>query len=281
MRPNNVAFDVCRHYVVDLGQEVDPVLVKMIDGLRRSRDIAGLASCSRHFDCAKHSVKEFRFLRQIEAFFKKNSQFVQPEVCSKAAEDSFKKAEIQCSRTNNRLRPHVLNLSGLRPQRMKQVMKMKQYIGTVLGNFSPFLDSLPSLVRVTPGATAHTNRRRSLPQLKLKMKLYAPRKAHPYLKSLYHFHGFSVPRLVDCHTNRVELVPKNWKTDRTIACEPEGVLPLQLAFDSYAKKRLRFYGIDLSDQSANKRLAKVASIDGSLATVDFSAALAWFSQVTG
>jgi hypothetical protein len=67
-------------------------------------------------------------------------------------------------------------------------------------------------------------------------------------------------------------VPKNWKTFRTIACEPDGALPFQLAFDTFAKRRLRARGINLSDQSRNQLLAKEGSINGSLATIDLSSA---------
>jgi hypothetical protein len=104
------------------------------------------------------------------------------------------------------------------------------------------------------------------------MKLHATHGAEPYLNALYRFYGFNAPKIVPVKSNRVELVPKNWKTDRTIACEPEGNLPLQLAFDTYAKRRLRRFGINLSDQSANQKRAREASIKDDSVTVDFKAA---------
>jgi hypothetical protein len=70
----------------------------------------------------------------------------------------------------------------------------------------------------------------------------------------------------------VEFVPKNWKTHRTIACEPEGNVPLQLAFDDYAKEILRKWGINLSDQSLNQDLAREGSISGEYATIDLKSA---------
>jgi hypothetical protein len=73
--------------------------------------------------------------------------------------------------------------------------------------------------------------------------------------------------------NRVEVVPKSWKTHRTIACEPAGNVPFQLAFDEYAKGCLRDKrGIDLSSQIENQRHAKEGSITGRLATIDLSMA---------
>jgi hypothetical protein len=71
--------------------------------------------------------------------------------------------------------------------------------------------------------------------------------------------------------NRVEVVPKNWKTGlRSLASQK--VIPLQLAFDAYAKARLQKRGIDLSDQGRNQQLAKEGSISGKLATIDLSMA---------
>jgi len=81
-----------------------------------------------------------------------------------------------------------------------------------------------------------------------------------------------LPRFDITTENRITTVPKNIKTDRTIACEPMGNLPFQLAVDGYLKSRLRRVGIDLSDQSRNQEAARIGSIDGSLATIDLSMA---------
>jgi hypothetical protein len=89
---------------------------------------------------------------------------------------------------------------------------------------------------------------------------------------MYKCLGFAKPKFNLVVANRVEFVPKNWKTHRTIAMEPEGNLPFQLSFDSWCKERLRSHGIDLRNQSLNQDLARQGSMDGSLATVDLSAA---------
>lgn len=271
MEPIQVAYDICRYYLADQ-TDVDASLVAKIGGFHRSRNLAALASCTCHFDSAYHTVKEWRFLRQVEAFFKKNSAFSSPESCYLAARQTYFDAEQQCLATNWRLEYYYFNREALPSDLRKYMSRMEGYVHSLLGDFHSFMDDLPRLVRVTPGATAHTARRYSIPQLKMRMKLYSTSTAAPYLKALYRYYGFNIPRLVYCDSNRVELVPKNWKTDRTIACEPEGNLPLQLAFDTYAKRRLRRFGIDLRDQSANQDAAKKASIDNGLATVDFKAA---------
>lgn len=271
MEPKDVAYDVCRYYVHDQS-DVDSGLVSLIDGYRRSRNLPELASCSRHFDWHLHSVREWRFLRQVEAFFKKNSAFSDPEKCHATAEASFWEAEAKCAGTNLALEFYYSKQDLLDPDLRFGMQRVERYIRDVLGEFRSFLDDLPHLVRVTPGATAHSARRNSLPQMKMRMKVYATHGSGTYLRALYRYYGFGTPRVRDCETNRMELVPKNWKTDRTIACEPEGTLPLQLAFDAYAKRRLRRYRIDLSDQTANQRLARSSSVDGKYVTVDFKAA---------
>lgn len=272
MVPINVVYDICRHYMKDLAQVVSPTLISLVDGFRRSRNLVGLSTCSRHFDAEKHKVDDWRFLRQIEAFFRKNALFALQTVCEQAAKDSFVQSEASCSSTNRRLQP-LIGYPYLIDERYRyQVLQMTRYIRNVLGDFQSFLGALPYLVRVTSGATSTRSRRDSLPQLKLKMRLFSTKRAAPYVKGIYETFGFNAPHMKTTHTNRVVLVPKNWKTDRTIACEPEGNLPLQLAFDSYAKRRLRLFGINLSDQSANQRLAKYASIHNNYVTVDFSAA---------
>lgn len=269
MRPKDMAYEIARCYIADQADVVNPALVEKIRGFLRSRNLAGLATCSSHFDRALHSIEEFRFLRQVEAFFKKNADFAQPLECAAEAKRSFFECEANCSATNIRLRQYVGNNQALPDEFRLHILRMQRYIRNVLGEIEPFLDSLHDLVRVTPGATASRKREESLPPLKMRLKLYATRRAHKYLKAIYAHYGFENLRVKTTVTNRVEFVPKNWKTDRTIACEPEGNLPLQLAFDKYAKRQLKVVGIDLSNQSVNQQLAFRASIDGRNATVDF------------
>lgn len=272
MEPQNIVHDICRHYIFDFAHVVNPAIVKLIGGYHRSRNLAGLTSCTCHFDWHTHTINEWRFLRQIEAFYKKNAQFADRSRCFASAYESFVSAERQCSATNLRLkdfvhRPHLID----EPFRT-YVYKMQKYISNVLGETSTFIEALPSLVKVTSGATSTHSRRNSLPQMKMRSSLFATRRASKYVKAIGSFLGFHNLTTKTTYSNRVELVPKNWKTDRTIACEPEGNIPLQLAFDTYAKRQLRRFGIDLSDQSCNQKMAHKSSVDGSFVTVDFKAA---------
>jgi len=72
--------------------------------------------------------------------------------------------------------------------------------------------------------------------------------------------------------NRIVTVPKNYKTDRTIAIEPCMNMYIQKGIGGLIRKRLKLAGCDLDDQTRNQRLAQVGSISGLLATVDLSMA---------
>lgn len=67
-------------------------------------------------------------------------------------------------------------------------------------------------------------------------------------------------------------VPKNAKTDRTIAVEPGLNSFIQLGIGRLIRRRLRHAGFDLNSDLRNQRGAYVGSIDDSLATIDFKAA---------
>jgi len=72
--------------------------------------------------------------------------------------------------------------------------------------------------------------------------------------------------------NQVITVPKNAKTDRVIAKEPDLNMYVQKGIGGIIRSRLKRVGVDLDDQSLNQRLAREGSETGSLATVDLSAA---------
>jgi hypothetical protein len=72
--------------------------------------------------------------------------------------------------------------------------------------------------------------------------------------------------------SEIVTVPKNAKTDRTIAIEPDLNMYIQKGIGQVIKRRLRRVGIDLSSQRYNQELAKLGSETGELATIDLKAA---------
>jgi hypothetical protein len=72
--------------------------------------------------------------------------------------------------------------------------------------------------------------------------------------------------------NKVVNVPKNAKTNRTIAAEPTMNGFIQRGIGRLIRSRLKRVGVDLDDQTHNNMLALAGSRDGTLATIDLSAA---------
>lgn len=273
MNPIDVTFDLSRHYVRDVADVLGTEISNKILGWIRQRNLPKLTSCCEGLGLTVVSPDLLRVLMQIEAFFKKNVHFSVAEQCEEAARLSFYKAEMLCRITNRRLDHYYIHRDRLDPDVEKWMTKAEMFIDRVLGSFEPFLDELPKLVRFTSGATLSRPRSKSLPFHKVSKKPECTPRAYPYLQSLSYFFGYGKLRGKPVLQNRVEVVRKNWKTDRTIACEPEGNIPLQLAFDTFAKRRLRMKTqIDLADQSRNQSEAKRGSIDGQVATVDLSMA---------
>jgi hypothetical protein len=270
MDPRCVVYDMCRNYVADSSASLGLVLTDKIQGWLRSRSISFLASASSLFDPVLHGRNELACLLQVEAFFKKCDLF-SDENASSVAFAAFLESEEICRVTNKRL---DLFYSDSPPdgEVVRVVTRVASIIEETLGKHADFLEELPSLVRVTNGATATYPRDISWGALRLKRNMYATARSHAYLEALCTFWGYKYNFRV-IHHNRVELVPKNWKTHRTIACEPEGNVALQLAFDSFCKRKLRSrLKVDLSDQSRNQRAALESSVHGKLCTVDLKAA---------
>jgi hypothetical protein len=269
MDPRTLTMQVAHEYLKDHAGSLGP-LAEKLKGYLRARDIPRLATCMSLLSGIEYrDIALERSLRQFEAFFKKNSSFVDDNKCRAAAESSFMEAERICEDTNSRLEIWYLEHSCDFESEMARV---GFFISKTLGDFSHFLRDFPQRVRLTSGATSTTGRRQSQPVKKISYRPPCTPSAKPILDALYNHFGYRKPKCKVTYANRVEFVPKNWKTHRTIACEPSGNLPLQLAFDDYVKDRLRLVGIDLSNQSRNQELARVGSITGEFATIDLSSA---------
>lgn len=267
METKQISYDVCRLYLQDNRALLGP-LYDIILGFLRNRDIEKLSSTSSLFAEHCNTAEMDKVLRQIEAFFKKNAAFVNDQLCRSAAMASFQKSELRCRITNRRLDHYFVHRDRLDPDMNKWLSRCESFIRRALGPFHKFMEEIPYLIRVTDGATSTRSRRQSLPYLKVSKKLMCSEGSKAYLQALSQYYGYGSLRLERCSLNRVETVPKNWKTHRTIACEPTGNMPLQLAFDSYAKRRLRRYGVDLKFQSRNQEMARLGSIDNSFCTID-------------
>lgn len=72
--------------------------------------------------------------------------------------------------------------------------------------------------------------------------------------------------------NKVVTVPKNAKTDRTIAIEPDLNMFLQKGIGGMLRRKLKTVSVDLDDQTLNQRMARDGSLSGTLGTIDLSSA---------
>jgi hypothetical protein len=148
---------------------------------------------------------------------------------------------------------------------------MVRKISDVLGDFDPheFVDS----AGWGPGATLSIRRRDATPSNKFRREAEC---TQPLLRFVKPWFGLIYPRWAlnprIANRNKVITVPKNAKTDRIIAIEPSLNLFFQKGAGAMIRRRLRRFGVDLNDQHLNQYLALVGSRDGSLATIDFSAA---------
>lgn len=269
------AWEIAQRYVAEspsLRDGSDQIL-----GWIRSRSTPRLATCSTRLDLHKIIIgdaPELKALLQVEAFFKKNVDLASTDT-DIVALSNFMLAERQCRITNRRLNHYLCDAyrHRLDADVSSQVEKAQRELAYVLGDFPSFLGRLPRYIRFTGGATATRSRRFSHPTFKMRRNCICTAGASPYVKALWKYFalpGEARPRVIEW--NRVLFVPKNFKTARTIAGEPDGNMPLQLAFDTYAKIRLRRVGQNLSDQRRNQEAARLGSVDGSISTIDFSMA---------
>jgi len=242
----------------------------------RARDVKSLASLGVISDLEYRDQEILPVLaeRQVASFFKKNGAFTDDTFASEEARKSFFRGEKKCRITNRRLDHYFTRPDRIDPTLKVWLSRMEKDICLLLGDVGRAEELFRLKVRLTNGATEDRPRRRSYPYLKITGKLRAPRGGIPYVKDLLdYFHVDPATCKYRCvENNTVVLVPKSWKTHRTIAKEPTHSLPFQLALDSFLKRKLRKWGIDLSSQEKNQELARLGSLDGALATIDLSMA---------
>jgi hypothetical protein len=248
-------------------------VIRKVEGYIRARDLPRLADLGQFLDAPYSNGEEVWstiVLRQIASLFKKNDAFVDQRRCSDQAQKNFELGERICRITNRRLDYYHERPERLPGKIREWLVSMEQDIASLLGDVRECGFVFSDHMRLTSGATQDRSRPRSLPFLKVSGRLKAPFAALPYIGRVLLDWGINLSDLLFTATSRnvISLVPKNWKTHRTIAKEPTHALPFQLALDSFLKRKLRKWGIDLSSQKMNQELARIGSIDGTFATID-------------
>lgn len=223
-------------------------------------------------------------LRQIEALLKKNTDLPGTGAQSRkeAAISTFFKSERICRRTNFRLQRYFSQPSRM-PKLVREVLGLAQMISEDI--FGPMTrltyHSICEQSGFGPGFNfgSHDREHRHL-YYKVGGPHTVTPEALPYAKVLLNHSPHWKQALIDegstltqVRGNRVTSVPKTAATDRTIAIEPSLNVYIQKGVDSYLKRRLRHFGVDLTNQEANRHPAMMGSQRPlHAATVDLSMA---------
>lgn len=224
------------------------------------------------------SVNDAIYARQIQGFLSKQDFLVLPGVDrERSAWEKFSASEQMCLETNRRFR---------RPDLLKSSVSVVLHYAQ--RKISDILGDVPSLDTVDfcfgPGANTSVKSAVACARTKLSASLECSPNLLPIVGGflaefpLWMQHHFSSQSdelwNVPVHVSRgkLQFVPKTCKTHRSIVVEPLLNGLFQKGIGSYMKSRLLLHGLDLRDQTRNQTLARVGSIDGSLATIDLSSA---------
>lgn len=241
--------------------------VKHIMGALRARDVIKLASYTS--ENRLRSPSHCLLFDQMNALFKKNASFVSKDA-NNIAWVQFQKNETRCRITSRRLDYYLFVRPDRAPEDIFKVLcRASRIVERWMGSHRQFLDKLPEFVRTTGGATSTKPRSATSAVQKISLRQPVPEPCVPLMRAIGKWYNKDIRPTV-CNFNRIAFVPKNYKTARTIACEPQGVLPLQLACDALIKQRLSRIGVNLSDQTRNQALSKHASIMGDVVTLDLA-----------
>lgn len=198
------------------------------------------------------------------------------------ARRKFIECEVMCRDTNDRLvRLHRSNesihLYGDMSLPFSDIcQRITGKIASVLRT-APTIDVLRTCV-FGPGSTTRVKGTKTSAYEKLQEPLHITQEALHILPNLYAEYPRLPRELCIAEGSDVTFVPKNAKTDRPIAIEPDLNIFSQLGVGDYIRESLRRVGVDLRDQTRNQRLACLGSVTGRLATIDMSSASDLISQ---
>lgn len=216
--------------------------------------------------------REFAFDCAALSLLKKNPCITSNNIESRTLA-SFKECELQCAETNKRLAETEIGKS----QFDDEFFIAKGKIAAILGSlptcelefgFGPGV----SLGRKGVDTGSYAKYSVFTPTISSKAIPFADvfLKGTLWYQYLIRGTGNKVNYKIT-EASKIAFVPKNYKINRTIAVEPLMNTYFQKGVGSYIRKRLRFNGVDLSQQTHNQEAAYNAQSKG-LATVDFKSA---------
>jgi hypothetical protein len=197
--------------------------------------------------------------------------------------EKFHEAEVRCFETNQRL-----TVQGFSGPYEHAISRARTICSKILGSFS--WDLAEGWFGWGPGASTRLPRSKSDAAYKYSgspestignaiLANTAIRRVPSWQRELTDLgeEGLGYVKIVP--GNRIVTVPKNYKTDRTIAIEPDMNMYIQKGIGGLMRQRLKRAGCDLDDQTRNQRLARVGAVSGRLATIDLSMASDLISRV--
>lgn len=237
--------------------------------------------CNYDMDYEQLNAESAYHLGQILAFYRKREDLDIGVDKEKVAFESFLKSELKCAETNTIFKHWREGTFKFEPSVDKVFHLASQKIARVLG-------SVPSIEELTlkfgPGATRSTKRKNACARVKLSDKHTCSEDHLPVLqKTLEEMPFWTLAEqqgtrpeqaevAVDVVNATLSFVPKNAKTFRGVSTPPSLNMMVQLGINTFLAKRLKRFGVDVTNQERNKKLAREGSITGSVATLDLSSA---------
>jgi hypothetical protein len=237
-----------------------------------------LGLCNFSVDYCAVSASDAYFVRQLLAFYSKRADLELGIDREAVAFSAFETSERVCAETNTLLRMWASGRFNFLPDVESVLFRAQRKIAHVLGDV-PSLSALKP--RFGPGATTQLQKRTSSARKKLSQEFACSEDLLPLVKEvLEEMQGWipftedseSAVVTVEIFRGLLRFVPKNARTDRSIVVEPMLNSMFQIGIGDYIARRLRVFGIDISDQTRNQTLAQEGSISGALATLDLSSA---------
>lgn len=181
--------------------------------------------------------------------------------------EKFFEAEQICKETNRRL--YRSTFESLLTE--DAILRAAAKIEYILGNFCP--DELLDACNWGPGATTLIKRREATHPKKYDLDGRITSEAYDFVAPWFRMaYPLWDVKFEICGASKIVTVPKDAKSDRTIAIEPGLNLWFQKGVGTLIRKRLKRIGIDLNYQRINQEKSRLASLFNDTATVDFSMA---------
>jgi hypothetical protein len=301
--PKDYPWQVLGKLVEDLRDFLDPDSLKLVRSIVRNRDVEQYFLLSEEWGpqsitLVGYTASELFARYQISALLKKFQFTGDREKRRSAALKKFKEAELACKFFNDNSK----KLAFLDDDtELACYTYAREFLQKVLGSELPESEELTLWSRHGPGSNLDTSHRQ--------VSLYDKYKNWPYsctkgsldlarsaiqnderwlgaLEDDYRVKN-NLPKHVILDQdvfwanvlkivpgNRITFVPKNAKTERSIAIEPCMNLYLQLGVDGYIRRRLKRWGIDLDSQKRNQVYAMLGSghFHNPFVTLDLAAA---------